>query len=203
MRYEDYSYLWPPRPETKIPQAVLPFYEKRGFWAQIKRNGTCTVIFAKGDRVIFKTRHNDDHKQWSPKPEHVRFFQSTSTEWNVYVAELVHSKTPHIKDQLYLFDIIVRDGEQLVGTTFEARQVLLASLWPTATDEGDQFRVTPHVSYAKNFKSNFAELFTHLKPEDEGVVLKDPKGKLKACFKGDSNASWQVKSRIPTKNYGY
>lgn len=203
MEYKTYSYLYPPRPETKIPQGMIPFYEKRGFVAQIKKNGTCTVIFAKGSEVIFKTRHADDHKQWSPKQEHLDFFKSDSTEWNVYVCELIHSKTPHIKDQLYIFDIIVKDGVQLVNSSFEERQKLIADMWPNAADEGDQFRINAHVSYSHCFKTGFSKLFNTLKQEDEGLVFKNPKGKMQACFKADSNWGWQVKCRIPTKNYGF
>jgi hypothetical protein len=83
------------------------------------------------------------------------------------------------------------------------RQALLVKQWPNAIDEGDQFRITPFVSYAKNYTANFADLFKRLKPEDEGVVLKNPKLPLKACFKSDSNWGWQVKCRIPHKNYSF
>ena len=60
MDYTEYSYLYPPRPDAKVPQGMLGFYEKRGWIAQVKKNGTCTVIFAHKDKVIFKTRHGDD-----------------------------------------------------------------------------------------------------------------------------------------------
>lgn len=207
MQYTEFTYLFPPRPEQKIPQGMLPFYQNRGYVAQVKKNGTCTLVFARGDEVIFKTRHPDldsgEHRMWQPKPEHVEFFQG-SKDWNVYVCELVHSKTPHMKDQLYIFDIIVSDGEHLVDTTFESRQDILRSRFPRFTEEDvGVLRLTPFISMAKNFKGGFAHLFTHLKPEDEGVVLKDPKAKLKACFKEGANGSWQVKSRVPTKNYGF
>lgn len=207
MDYNEYAYLWPPRPEQKIPQGLLTFYEKKGFWAQIKKNGTCTVIFAKGNKVIFKTRHNDidngDHKMWSPTPEHIRFFQG-SEKWNVYVAELLHSKVSGgPKNQLFVFDKIVDEGVHLVGSTFEERQLLLASQWEPIADEGDQTRVHDYVSIANNYTGDFAKLFTTLKPEDEGLVLKDPKATMKACMKADSNKGWQVKCRIPTKNYGF
>ena len=203
MKYDEYQYLWPPRPEQKIPQGLLTFYEKKGFWGQIKKNGTCTLIFAKGNQVIFKTRHDDDHKAWTPKPEHVKFFQSKSNEWCVFVAELLHSKTPHIKDQLYIFDMIVEDGEQLTGVTFAERQRRLYSRFPNGVYERDQYRVHPNVSLAMNFKANYQDLWKSLQDEDEGLVLKDPNAKLVACMKQTSNAGWQVKSRRPTKNYSY
>jgi hypothetical protein len=203
MKYDEYAYLWPPRPEQKIPKDLLRMYEKKGFWAQKKKNGTCTVIFAKGKQVIFKTRHNDDHKLWTPTPEHTRFFQG-SNNWNVYVAELLHSKvTNGPKNQLYVFDKIVHEGEQLVGSTLKDRYDLLTNQWELGDDEGDQTRVHDYVSVVHNYTKDFASLFLNLNPEDEGLVLKDPKAALKACMKQDANNKWQVKCRIATKNYSF
>lgn len=211
MEYNSFSYLYPPRPDEKVPQGALGGFERRGWQAQIKKNGTCTVIFARGDEVIFKTRHcqeqlsGDDHKMWSPKPEHVNFFRG-SDRWNVFTAELLHSKTPHIKDFLYIFDVIVLDGQQLVGTTFAERQAMLRALYPHHADDASQLgirRVAPNVALAKNYKAGFVKLFDSLKPEDEGLVLKDPTAKLLPCFKEGSNNRWQVKSRVPHKNYSF
>jgi hypothetical protein len=209
MRFEEYQYLFPPRPDNKIPANLLGFYEKRKWFAQVKKNGTCCVIFARGLEVIFKQRHFDeDHRQWSPLPEHIRFFQSSSTEWNVYVGELIHNKTAHIKNQLYLFDQIVKDGEHLVGTTLRERQEMLLSNWAT-TPEFDQHRVNQYISVARNFTSNFGSIYKDIIPKDgllkenEGLVLKNPDAKMSACFRGSSNNSWQVKCRVPHKNYSF
>lgn len=215
MKYDDYSYLFPPRPEVKVPRDMLGSYIDKGWWCQIKKNGTCTVIFAKDKQVIFKTRHaehqadGDDHKLWTPKQEHVEFFANVGAPgtWNVYVAELLHSKTPHIKDQLYIFDQIVNNGVQLVGETFAERQARLRERWFHLKNrfepERDQLRVDKHVSLAKNFKGGFDKLFDALQPEDEGLVLKKPDAPLEACFKHDSNRAWQLKSRILHKNYSF
>lgn len=204
MKYDSYKYLFPPRPEKQIPPSALGFYENLGFWAQVKKNGTNTVIFAKGKEVVFKTRHQDEnHRQWSPLPEHIKFFQSDSTEWNVFCAELIHSKTPHIKNQLYIYDQIVEDGIHLIGTRFEDRQLNLHARWTTLSCTDDQRRVHPNVTVAKNYTGKFASLFNNLKPEDEGLVLKDPKGILRVCFSANANRTWQVKARIPHKNYSF
>jgi len=205
MNYDTYIYLWPPRPETKIPRGMLSFYEQRGWIAQKKKNGTCTVIFTNGSQVIFKTRHYDeDHKMWQAKPEHINFFLQHGGKngtWNVFVAELLHNKTTHIKDHLYIFDQIVADGVQLVKMTFMERQLLLRQLGGTFTD--DCYMISPFISISHCFTSGFVKMFDTLKPEDEGLVLKDPNARLKPCYRGNSNASWQVKSRLPHKNYSY
>jgi hypothetical protein len=206
MRYDEYSYLFPPRPETKIAVPMLGFYEKRGYWAQTKKNGTCTLIFARGNDVIFKTRHpevkNGEHSMWKPEGDHNAFFAG-SAKFNVFVVELLHSKvTDGPKNELFIFDQIVANGVQLVGTTFAERQQLLHDQFG-GDDEGDQVRIAPRITLAKCFDENFAARFQNLKAEDEGLVLKDPSGVLKPCFKIDSNKAWQVKCRIAHKNYSF
>ena len=200
--YTGYKYLWVPRPETKIPTSALGFYENRGYWAQTKKNGTCTLIFSNGSEVIYKTRHNDDHKLWTPQLDHAHFFGGRKA-WNVYCAELLHSKvTNGPKHELFIFDILVSDGQYLTGEMFQTRQAILHGRWH-GRDEGDQVRVAPRITLAKCSDSGFLERFQNLKPEDEGLVLKDPNAKLLPCFKADSNKAWMVKCRIPSKNYSF
>jgi hypothetical protein len=54
------------------------------------------------------------------------------------------------------------------------------------------------------FRMGFEKLFNLLDSvEDEGLVLKDPNGKLEFCRNEHANTSWQRKCRRATKNYGY
>ena len=208
MKYEAYRYLWPPRPEKAAPPELMGFYERRGWIAQIKKNGTCTVVFARGDEVIFKTRHNDDHKSWAPQSHHAEFFSGRDA-WNVYVAELLHSKGPHVKNHLYLFDILVSDGEELIGTSLQDRQRLLQSRFPGPKADiagsraglGARF-ITQDVSQAEIIKDP-AKCWPTLGGLDEGLVFKDPKAALKPCIVGTSNGAWQIKIRRPHANYSF
>ncbi len=205
MNYDAYTYLFPPRPEVKVPRGMLTYYEKLGWWAQKKKNGTNTPVFTNGTQVIFKTRHLDeDHKMWSPKPEHIDYFRQLAKngKWHMFCCELLHNKTQHIKDHLYIFDIIVKDGVQLVGTSLAQRQNTLME-GVVGDDMDDRIEVSPYISVAKCYKTGFVELFDHLAKEDEGLVIKDPNAKLKPCFREGGNGLWQVKSRIPTPNYSY
>ncbi len=202
MNYTEYRYLFPPRPETKVTRELLGFWEQRGYVAQKKKNGTCTVVFACGDRVIFKTRHNDDHKLWTPQPDHIKFFQG-SAGWNVFVAELLHSKVAGgPRHELYLFDQLVANGRSLVGSTFGIRAAGMRTAFG-GQEEDDQYRVADRITLAKCFVSGFARLFDGLKKEDEGLVLKDPRAPLKPCLKPDSNRGWSVKARIATANFSF
>jgi hypothetical protein len=203
MKYDAYRYLWPPRPETAAPPTLMRFYEKRGWWGQVKKNGTCTVIFSHGDDVVFKTRHDDDHKAWAPQPEHAIFFKGRE-QWNVYVAELLHSKTANVKNHLYLFDILVSDGEDLSGTSFADRQAILLGRYPGNGGAGlGATRVTEQVSRATCYTRDFERVWSELAAEDEGIVFKDPASKLAPCVTQTANAMWQVKCRRPHSNYSF
>ena len=52
--------------------------------------------------------------------------------------------------------------------------------------------------YQSLFTEGFKELFTGIKDVtiDEGVVLKDPEGKLKVCDMQKANEHWQVSLEI-------
>ena len=208
MKYEAYRFLWPPRPEKAAPPALMGFYERRGWIAQIKKNGTCTVIFARGDTVIFKTRHNEDHKAWSPLSSHCAFFTGRDA-WNVYVAELLHSKGPQVKNHLYLFDILVSDGKELIGTTLQDRQRILQSRFPTPKADIAGSRAGLG---ARMIGQDFSQAETIANPSgcwqtlgglDEGLVFKDPKAVLSACNAPASNGAWQVKIRRQHANYSF
>lgn len=180
-------------------------YERMGWVAQKKKNGTCCVIFTNGKQVIFKQRRLDqNHLAWSPLEAHLDFFRAhggVNGTWNVFVGELLHNKTTHIKNHIFLFDQIVKDGQHLVGVKLQDRLNLLLEFGGLEGD--DSFLIIPEVSVVKCFTKGFEAMFSTLKKEDEGLVVKNPQATLNACFKEGTNGAWQVKSRIPHKNYGY
>ncbi len=206
MNYDRYQYLWPPRPESKIPVSMTGFYDKRGWASQAKLNGTCSVIFTDGTECIIKTRHDEDHKAWALKQEHKDFFNSTAKlgKWNVFVAELMHNKSPLLKDMLYVFDILVHDGVQLTGSTFADRQALLADIIP-GEEQDLWYEHSKHIVRARNHTGASKALYERITatPYVEGLVMKDPNAKLDLCNREGNNTSWQVKCRKVTKNYGF
>lgn len=203
-----YQYFWPPRPEKAIPPNLLSYYEKKGWIAQVKKNGTCTVLYVRPDKsLITKTRHNSDHKLWTPSAEFTEQFEIIPGDgWYVFAGELLHSKTKHIKDTIYLFDMLVANGEYLAGQTLQHRLKLLHALFPrkARTLNHSHYVVAPKLWVAETITKRFLERFRALTPsEDEGLVLKDPQAKLQLCVKKDANRLWQVKCRKPTKTHGF
>lgn len=208
MRYDSFAYLYPPRPETAITKQMVGFYQKKNWVAQAKMNGTCNVIAVSPDKKLFPmTRHNTEHKLWNPTPASSSAFKAVEgSGWWVFVAELMHSKVPGIKDTNYVHDVLVANGEQLVGKSFVDRQAILHSVFLKGSEEETETHwiVNPNTWIAKNHVGNFAKLFeSWTNPEIEGLVLKNPSAQLLPCFKQGSNSGWQVKIRKATKNYSY
>lgn len=201
--YTSFTYIYPPRPEKAIPPSLFGFYEKKKYLPQVKKNGTCSVIFVDPFKnVTAMGRHNNQHKQWAFTDESRELFTKMPPGWHVLAAELLHSKTPHIKDTNYIFDIMVFNGEYLIGNTYAQRYDLLLSLFL----RGDYKSAKSHwvlnekTWLARNLRGSFADLFGGLDAsEDEGLVFKDPMGQLSFT----NNSSWQVKCRKPHKNYGF
>lgn len=209
MNYKEWKYLYPPRPEFVITSDMLPMYEARGWYHQYKKNGTCTTVTIdpKGN-VKFMSRHATAHKAWRcPEWLSLAIAQYFPRKvWTMAVAELLHSKTPTIKDTLYFHDIIVAHSMHLIGSTFEERQAILDGYLPMEGAEAQSHWVLQAgIWRAKNIPTGHADAFLGIRNAsiDEGLVLKDPKGKLRWCNKADANNSWQVKCRYPTKNYQF
>jgi hypothetical protein len=207
MRYDDFAYLWPPRPDKAISKSLLPYYENLGWVAQVKLNGTANVMAVSPDRIIkAMTRHNDDHKMWAPSAKTAKIFQSLPGKgWYVFISELMHSKVPGIRDINYIHDVVVADGEQLVGSTFADRQKLLENLFkPNTARPISHYILDEHTWLAKNHTEDFDDLFEALdRPEYEGLVLKRPDAKLAPCTRQTANYSWQIKIRRPHKNFNF
>lgn len=187
-------FLYPPRPEHPIMPSMIPSFEQRGFVAQIKKNGTCSIVNvdAKG-ACRFYTRHGDTHKAWTPSTETKNYLSKFKD--STFVFELLHSKGGGVRDTLYFFDVLALKGEDMVGVTFTARMEELRKALVLAP---------ANMSVAEVYTSGLSFLFSSLvDPLDEGLVLKDPKSVLRSCFQEGKNSHWQVKCRRPTKNYGF
>ena len=215
MKYTEAAFLYPPRPENAILRMSLPMYDKMNWVGQVKKNGTGNVIAVSPEKGVSTrlhcwTRHNAEHKLWTPTAASTEAFRSLPGKgWYVFVAELLHTKVSGIKDVNYINDILVADGEHLVGMTFKARQDIIYSLFnlSKAKEAYSHYVVNPNTWVAKNFQglgTNFRDIFDGLdQPEDEGLVIKNPNAGLALGSKASSNSSWMVKIRRPTKNYGF
>ena len=210
MKYTDFNFLFPPRPDTAIMSAMLSYFEKRGWVAQFKKNGTCSIVaISPKKEIITMSRHGEPHKAWQItdylKDELARIF--TEKKWFVLVAEIMHSKGPTIKDTLYVHDMLVWKSDMMLASTFAERQKLLDGRLITNVEAQSHYVLDREgkLWYAKRFDKDFNKLFNSIKnPKiDEGLVLKDPEGKLRSCLTAADNSSWQVKCRHKSKGYAF
>lgn len=185
-------FLFPPRPENAIPPALIKGFERRGFVAQKKKNGTCQVISIFDDMVTYRTRHNEPNKAWSPPAVMDKYFVGFPN--TIFIGELLHAKHPSVKNTIILFDVLQYLGTDLVGTTLAARLKILNTFKP----------LTKQIQIIETYTEDFLGLYQSLSdPLDEGIVLKDPAARLRDCRRDGLNSGWQVKCRKGTKNYGF
>ena len=206
--YNEWRYLWPPRPEHVVPADRLNYYEKLGWGANYKKNGTCSLIWLSPDGE-FKTmnRHQEAHKAWQLGPTNADVLRDLLPrgKWFCGVAELMHNKAPNIKDTLYFHDVLVFNSEYLVGETYLARQKILEELFPANAEAYSHYVVSDRIWRAKLFTSGFEKLFKDIKDPktDEGLVIKKLDAPLKMCDIQKANAGWSMKARHPAKNYAF
>ena len=213
MHYDQYCYLWPPRPERAQGANLLHTYERQRWWAQAKMNGQCLVLAISPEReIIARGRHGDEApKLWCPGENLQRLAdQLPGRGWHVLVCELLHTKGVGVKDTVYLHDILVDDGDYLIGVPMRDRQRRLHKLvhWPFAlhagpnSDPGDwshtEFPYLPGIWLTINHHKHFRALYDQRPgPYVEGLVLKDPDAPLALCSKAGRNSEWQAKCRYP------
>ncbi len=212
MEFTKYSFLFPPRPSKAIPSSLIPFYANRGWVGQYKKNGICTVLYVSPDKeIIVRTRHDDEHKRWAPTAASTDVFKSLPGKgWYVFIVEVLHNKFKGRRDTIYAFDIVVEDSKQLTGKTFTERQEILRGLFD-ARDEGDasHYVVNPNVWISRTITEDLTSVMEVVNaqapaegaPENEGLVLKNPKARLEPMSRKTSNTGWQVKCRITHANY--
>jgi hypothetical protein len=204
--YSNFEYLYPTRPKQAIMPEMLSFYEERKWLAQIKKNGTCVSVVVSPDKEIkFFTRHGPELvKRWDPTEEILNVFRELPKSWWVFAGELLHMKTPTLKNTLYLYDVMISNGNYLTGSFYAERMGILRGLWKSISSVRGINIISDHFWIADDIWMGFEKLFHILDaPEDEGLVLKDPNGKLEYCRNENANSKWQRKCRRPTKNYGY
>lgn len=208
MNYDKYVYITPPRAENVTYPDTLHLYQKRGWWLQVKMNGTNSTVYLpphdQGDPFA-RTRHGDEpHRSWEFTEKSIRLFRQLQTKkWHVFSCELLHSKGHGVRDVNYLHDVLVYEGNYLLGSTVSHRQAMLKTLMGTKVGEMQEtdthFVVDPHLWLTKNRTRAFKKTFESLTfPLAEGVMLKNPAGQLSAS----DNSGWMVKCRKPTKNFG-
>lgn len=194
-----------PRADKAVPASVLGMYERMGWWAQLKMNGTYSVLrVVDGVVVDTRNRHDEPHRAWKLTEDSAMIWREVPEGDWVFCAELLHSKVPGIRDTHYIHDVVRREGKDLLGTTYESRYEMLLEVFGHLIGEmsSHYYTLDANTWLAKNHKpgEDYKKLFESLsRPEEEGLVLKNPKGVLHPS----NNNGWTVKCRRPFKNASF
>jgi hypothetical protein len=202
IKYNNFIFLYPPRPEKIIMSGLLEVFEKKRYVAQIKKNGTGSILAVSPEKeFFFKTRHGEPHKQWSVPDEILDPFYMLPKRWYYFCFELLHSKTKHIKNTMFIHDMLVANSNYLVGFKYIDRYNFMHSLFKVQGSCPQYDVVSDNIVLANNYNIGFESIFEALEnSEDEGLVLKDPQASLALCTRENSNSFWQKKCRISSYN---
>lgn len=220
MNYNSFYYLYPPRPEVKIPSNDLEVFETGEYIAQPKYNGSACMVFTNGSDLHVYNRHRQPLTNVSPAIDFKRL--SVTGKWFVYAGEYLNkSKTGETgikeKDKFVIWDILVCNGKTLVGETMLNRLMLLEQMYPSSRGivdkDGKMQGVYEHLCItrmegiykAPTYEGYFFPLYNDLVKTDlyEGLVLKKKQSKLKFGLQEKNNTEWQVKCRKETKIYKF
>lgn len=219
MLYNKFIYLYPPRPEVKIPATDLDKYDNGEYVAMPKYNGSACMVFTNGTETHLYNRHKQQLANVSRDIDFKGL--STNGKWQVYCGEYLNKSKlgendEKEKDKFVIWDILVCDGIYLIGMTLDERLNLLENIFPTCrysvNNKGELVRYEylsstniAGIYKAPTFINGFQVLYNQLVKTDlyEGVVLKKINSKLTFGYNERNNMDWQLKSRKETKNYNF
>lgn len=212
MRYNDYFYIYPPRPKNPMDPKDLGEWENTGMVAQPKFNGSNCIMFINENQRYIMNRHGQRLTNYQlPKEEVDRLYDPIGKGWLVLNGEYMNKSKSDENGQVFnhkfvIFDILVHSSEYLVRTTFKDRIELLDQLYGTQECSKDYlYQYSDDVYRVKTYKDNFVDVYKKLSPIDmiEGLVCKRANARLEIGVTESNNTKSQIKFRKPNKNYKY
>lgn len=209
-KYENYKYLYPPRPKNAIPDTELNFWDNGSLVAQPKLNGSNCVIFTNGQRFIVMNRHGQRLTNFQLNDQELKDLYRGSG-WMILNGEYLNKNKSDetgnsFNHKFVIFDILCYDGQYLLGKSFAERIELLDQLFGNnSCDKEYLFNISENIFRVKSYESNFLNLYTKLSSIDmiEGLVIKRKNARLEIGNTENNNSKSQLKCRKPTKNYKF
>jgi hypothetical protein len=215
MKYNSLRYIYPCRPANAISPEELNFWDNQSMTAQLKVNGSNTLIFTNGEIVRVMGRHNQLLSNFQVSREEIidSLYRplNLNGNWLVLNGETLNkSKLDErgitFNQKLILFDILVFDSDYLVGKTFQERIYLLDSMYGNNISDKEYLHgISDNIYRVKSHDKDFKNLFDTYTKIDliEGLVLKRKNSKLELATSEKNNWRSQIKCRKPEKNYKY
>jgi hypothetical protein len=160
--------------------------------AELKWNGDNTLVYTDTDK--WWNRHKEPLK-YCPSPEVRDEMHKVFPKGCIVNAETVNRCTKNIKDKIVVHCLMAYKGHLLMGKTWGDQRKLLEDL---------DFSGCRHVELSQTHTTGFWDLFQYAWRQDEsieGIILKNPKGRLVFATKSIADVSWMLKIRKPCKKY--
>ena len=211
MKYASFRYIFPPRPKNPVPNTELTFWDNGSLIAQPKLNGSNCLIFTNGEKHIAMNRHNGRLTNFQLKDDEIKDLYKGNGGWTVLNGEYLNKNKQDenrkaFNHKFVIFDILVNDGDYLVGKTFEERIALLDTMFgQNECEKSYLYGISENVYRVKSYDNQFNMLYDTLTPIDliEGLVLKRKTARLEMGTSELNNVKSQIKCRKETKNYKY
>lgn len=160
--------------------------------AELKWNGDNTLIYT--DTGTWWNRHKA-HLKYQPSPEVRAEMAKIFPSGCIVNAETVNRCTKDIKNKIVVHCLMAYKGKLLLGKTWGDSRKILEDL---------DFSGCRHVELSQTHKTGFWSLFQSAWQADasiEGIILKNPKGKLIFSTRPVTDVPWMLKIRKPCKKY--
>lgn len=217
-------FIFPPRASDAIPRSETGLFAKLGFIGELKYNDSHILICIEDRKVSWiLDRHGKkpavDFSDFDFSP-----FIAKLNGHGAYVFDggHLHKKHGAIKNTIVIWDVLVRDGKHLLGSTYGERYEWLLGLRSgehflfreSATSDHDDFglMICPGMFMPLNYKpEEWDGLWTMVErvnskyehPLLEGIVFKNLNGKLKGGLRERNNEDWLGRSRVETKRHRF
>jgi hypothetical protein len=199
--YTEFRYILPPRTKAKAPFdpsniVIRSWMRMPDAVAQLKLNGSRNLIFiSPDDQIQFWNRHKEQHRNYAiPQSltDQIRGLPYPKGSWNVLDSELLHFKTPTIKNCVYLFDVLVWGGEYLIGDTYGERYSRITPMLKSREFPIDKTEMSEKIFVAQNIApADWANVWAKVQQNKavEGLVLKrtGPASSLKIAGSSENN----------------
>jgi hypothetical protein len=239
MQIKTQQYIYPPRPSEAIPREETAFLGEANWIAQLKYNDTrCLIKILPGGQIELWNRHAERLRSYhcpDSLREEITVLANTLhldlDKLQLLDGGLLDNKHPLINDTIALWDVLVKDGEHLLGTTYAYRYDFLrgnvTGPWthnvPTIGSVEFGLQLTPHILIPETYQpQDWPTLWDRvhqvnapyttgkpgaknykIKPILEGLVLKNRQGILELGYKEKNNGNWQMRSRITTGRHQF
>ena len=232
LKVDTTQYIFPPRPQTAMPFDDCCFFTEVGWGWQYKINDSrCLIKYLPDGNVELWNRHAERFRSYHCPDwledqlclvrDHLGL---SSTELHLLDGGLYDQKHAAIKDTICIWDILVRDGKHLLGTTYMERFEAVAvgtipynfshDSYESPIKFGMSYSDAPNVFHLEWNPNGTPQAawdavhavntpFGETSPLLEGMVFKNPEGRLEMGMREKNNEGWLCRTRVKTGRHPF